>query len=165
MAISPSSQSRKARAFGRRRDLLTSEERLGFIKAIEQNAPHAMLDAELVSTLSPISTSSYTELWLESLTAPPKRARLAPLEPGMTLSEGRYAITSVLTTGGQGVVYCATDSKGSTSLESGERLQVVVKEIVLPVFGDANVRQKELERFAPGGQHQQKGKQGSFHRM
>lgn len=127
--------------------LLTSEERLGFIKAIEQNAPHAMLDAELVSTLSPISTSSYTELWLESLTAPPKRARLAPLEPGMTLSEGRYAITSVLATGGQGVVYCATDSKGSTSPESGERLQVVVKEIVLPVFGDANVRQKELQRF------------------
>ncbi|HEY9787148.1 MAG TPA: serine/threonine-protein kinase [Candidatus Obscuribacterales bacterium] len=119
--------------------LLTSEVRSGFIKSIEQNAPHAQLGSELITLLSPISTSSYTELWLESLTAPPKRARLAPLEPDMKLQEGRYTVSYVLASGGQGVVYCARDAFAEKD--------VVIKEIVLPVFGDANVRKKEIDKF------------------
>lgn len=127
--------------------LLTGEVRCGFIKAIEQNAPHAKLNSELITLLSPISTSSYTELWLESLTAPPKRARLAPLETGMKLSEGRYTILSVIASGGQGVVYSATDSNPDTA-----KSEVVIKEIVLPIFGDANARKKEVDRFVTESQ-------------
>lgn len=109
-----------------------------FINAIEVNAPHLTRDPELIEAFKPAQKQSYTELWLQSLTTPPKRERLAPLTPGQVLKTGRYIITEQLGTGGQGVAYLgrATDSTKET---------IVVKEFVLPVFVDKVSRKQALE--------------------
>jgi len=127
--------------------LLNSEERGQLLQYVQEYAPHAVVDPELLHLLTPVATSSYTELWLQSLAAPPKRARLAPLEPGMQLAESKYRIEEILAAGGQGVVYTATEK-----LPDGQERSVVVKEIILPIFGDDNTRKKELDRFVQESQ-------------
>lgn len=111
-----------------------------FISAIEVNAPHLTRDPELIEAFKPAQKQSYTELWLQSLTTPPKRERLAPLTPGQVIKAGKYIITEQLGTGGQGVAYLgtATDSTKET---------IVVKEFVLPVFVDKVARKQALEKF------------------
>lgn len=80
---------------------------------------------------------SYTKLWLEALTAPPKRERLQPLSTGVELQKGRFHIKSLLGGGGQGSAYLA-------ECESG---LVVLKEYILPVYVDVKVRRQALEEF------------------
>ncbi len=111
-----------------------------FLSSIEKKAPHLTRDHELIETFKPAQKQSYTELWLQSLTTPPKRERLAPLTPGQILKSGRYAIGEQLGTGGQGVAYLATSNDAASQT-------IVVKELVLPVFVDKAARRQALEKF------------------
>jgi tRNA A-37 threonylcarbamoyl transferase component Bud32 len=80
---------------------------------------------------------SYTKLWLDALTAPPRRERLQPLSPGVELQKGQYRIEKLLGSGGQGSAYLAVN----------KHEKVVLKEYILPVYVDVKVRRQALEDF------------------
>ncbi len=142
-----------------------SEERARLLEAIEAWAPQATRDPQLLEVLSPPQEHSYTELWLKALSAPPKRERLTPLKEGATLEEGRYRVIGQLGVGGQGTAYLACDQgpdadngnarrprnrpseNGSGAGAAGTVGEVVLKESILPVYVDVNVRKEALERF------------------
>lgn len=118
--------------------IATAEDRESFLACLEKWAPHVSKDAELYDVLTPPPDHSYTELWLQALSAPPKRERLTPLMGGATLDTGAYTIVEQLGVGGQGTAYLSRTEDGS---------QVVLKEFILPVYVDINVRRQALERM------------------
>jgi tRNA A-37 threonylcarbamoyl transferase component Bud32 len=119
--------------------VLEVDDRERILKAIEAFAPTVERDATVLQTLQPPADHSYTELWLQALTAPPKRERFKPLSESATLSDGRYKIVGQLGVGGQGTAYHVIDTHSQTS--------VVLKEFILPVYVDVTVRRQALERF------------------
>lgn len=123
--------------------LNNEERREAVLKAIQTWGSHCEIDPELYQTLSPVRRQSYTELWLQSLNSPPKRERLRPLAAGDTLQGGKYRITQLLATGGQGIAYVAhRNSSDSTSIDN-----FVIKEFMLPVYVDRKARSQAIERF------------------
>lgn len=119
--------------------VLEVDDRERILKAIETFAPGVERDATVLQTLQPPADHSYTELWLQALTAPPKRERFKPLSAGATLADGRFSIVEQLGVGGQGTAYLVNDLQTDTS--------VVLKEFILPVYVDVTVRRQALERF------------------
>lgn len=136
------------------------------IRAVEQFAPLATIDAELMDTCQPEHKRSYTELWLQSLSGAPKRERLTPLQARSTLQNTTYIIQSQLGVGGQGTAYLAHRRKVPSTLEhtvalsqntgalcqNTERINretetVVLKEFILPVYVDNEARKQALEKF------------------
>jgi uncharacterized RDD family membrane protein YckC len=102
------------------------------LQAIEKWAPQASRQPELVSFLQPPSDFSYTDIWMEALSAPPKRDKLKPLVPGAVLKDSQYRVQRLLAVGGQGSVYLANDSVVAED--------IVLKEFVLPVYVDLSIR-------------------------
>ncbi len=98
------------------------------MQRIRKNFDEAMLTRQ---------KSSYTELWLQSLTAPPKRASVKPLMPGELLRNNQFEVIGRLGLGGQGTAYLCS--------ELGNK--VVLKETILPTFVDQAARQHALARF------------------
>jgi serine/threonine protein kinase len=123
---------------------LTAENRARFAKALERLAPNCTIDPELAEAMIPRQERSYTELWLQSLSAPPERKNLEPLAPAQTLQEGRYEVLRRLGVGGQGAAYLSRDT---SELHETHQTEVVLKETILPVFVEQTVRQQALERF------------------
>lgn len=119
--------------------IMETDQRARVLKAIEKFAPEVHRDAMVLQALEPPADHSYTELWLQALSAPPKRERFKPLTEGSKLHEERFIIKRQLGVGGQGTAYLATDS------ETGE--DIVLKEFILPVYVDVSVRRQSLERF------------------
>jgi tRNA A-37 threonylcarbamoyl transferase component Bud32 len=109
------------------------------LAAIERYAPQVSRDAKLTEALQRPADQSYTELWLQALSAPPQREKLKPLEAGATLKNDRYRVLRQLGVGGQGFAYLAQDS---TTQE-----ELVLKEFVLPIYVDVTARKQALERF------------------
>ncbi len=121
-------------------DIVFPEERERFLSWIQQNVKD--FDAEMLTVFKPPSErQSYTELWLQELSAPPKRDKLTPLSPGATVNQQKYNILSKLGVGGQGTVYLACSANGTSSSE------VVLKEFVLPIYPDPRVRRQAAEKF------------------
>ncbi|MBX9686882.1 MAG: serine/threonine protein kinase, partial [Candidatus Obscuribacterales bacterium] len=114
------------------------EDRELILKSIQKWAPGVSRSAELIQALEPPPNHSYTELWLQALSAAPKRERLKPLSSGTYLKKDSYMVIEQLGSGGQGMAYLANDAYGST---------VVLKEFIMPVFVDVNVRRSALEQF------------------
>jgi tRNA A-37 threonylcarbamoyl transferase component Bud32 len=123
--------------------ITTTQARETLLAAVDQWAPAVARDPQVIELLSPPHDYSYTELWLQALTAPPKRERLTPLTEGAMLQDGRYRVERQLGVGGQGTAYLA-DLIDSISHKP---LSVVLKESILPVYVDANVRRQALENF------------------
>lgn len=97
-------------------------------------------DPELQSMLgADRANSSYTELWLKALTAPPERSRLVPLEEGTQLQSGEYTVREKIGAGGQGIAY--------TAMRRGHEEIVVLKEYVLPVGVNHSNKVDSLEKF------------------
>lgn len=113
------------------------------LEAVDKYAPTMSVDPEILQVFEPPHKRSYTELWLESLAAPPKRERLNPVAAGTSLYGGRYTVDRQLGVGGQGTAYSASVAglKGDTAD------QVVLKEFILPVYVERAVRKQALERF------------------
>ncbi|HEY9785061.1 MAG TPA: serine/threonine-protein kinase [Candidatus Obscuribacterales bacterium] len=117
----------------------TIEDRRKLLDAIHNYGGHARRVAELADMLAAPQNHNYTELWLQALSAPPKRERLAPLHEGALLRDGLYEIVGQLGVGGQGTAYLAK------SLDA--RHEVVLKEFILPVYVDANIRRQAIEKM------------------
>lgn len=109
------------------------------LNSIKHWAPKVSREARVIESLQPPGDYSYTELWLQALSAPPKRERFQPLVKGAHLRDGRYEVLDSLGVGGQGFAYHTKDT-------DNER-QVVLKEFILPVYVDVNVRKSALEQF------------------
>lgn len=109
------------------------------LNAITTWAPKVRKDASVIESLQPPSGYSYTELWLQALTAPPKRDRFKPLVHDALLKNNRYRILGSLGSGGQGFAYLAEDCS--------VQAEVVLKEFILPVYVDVRVRKSALEQF------------------
>lgn len=109
------------------------------LRAIERWAPSVPREVDVIKLLQAPCDYSYTELWLEALTAPPHRERLEPLRTGARLKNDHYVVSSLLGCGGQGTAYLAVDGVSSDN--------VVLKEFLLPVYVDVNVRRKALATF------------------
>ncbi|HEY9677371.1 MAG TPA: serine/threonine-protein kinase [Drouetiella sp.] len=118
--------------------IASSEERHKLLKAIQLWGANIPRDSELMDVLTPAQDDSYTELWLQALSAPPKRERLTPLAPGAVLHDGKYRVDGQLGVGGQGTAYLAKCATASNA-------EVVLKEFILPVYVDVNVRRQALE--------------------
>ncbi len=118
--------------------LATTEEKERFLRALNDWAPNVRRDARLMDVLTPPQDHSYTELWMQALSAPPKRERLAPLPNGAVLKDGQYTVDRQIGVGGQGTAYLA-------AVESGH--EVVLKEFILPVYVEISVRRQALDRM------------------
>lgn len=116
----------------------TVAEKEAILTALKKWAPLVERDAQVIEYLQPPADHSYTELWLQALTAPPQRERLQPLVGGATLQDKKYKVVNSLGVGGQGQAYLATTEKNET---------VVLKEFILPVYVDVEVRKGALEQF------------------
>lgn len=117
------------------------------VAAIKERVPAGKMARELVEfTDPPAIQESYTELWLKEWAAPPQRRSLKPLDAGRELDGGRYRILEKLGGGGQGTVYLAAVS-GQARLAGDLPEVVALKEFVLPVFPDPEVRRKAAARF------------------
>jgi len=115
------------------------EEKEAILKSIQKYAPDVSRDSNVLQALQPPADYSYTELWLQALSAPPKRQRLQPLISGALLKDENYKIMHSLGVGGQGQAYLALDKRINET--------VVLKEFILPVYVDVNVRRNALEQF------------------
>lgn len=116
------------------------KDRRTILNALDQWAPQSTRDPELLEVFTPAASGSYTELWLQSLASPPRRDRLKPLLPGAYLQNQQYVIVEQLGAGGEGVAYL--------SMMCGSEKSVVLKESILPVYLDIDVRKAALEKFA-----------------
>lgn len=117
----------------------TIEDREKILAMIRHWAPNVPRPPEVEQCLEPPANHSYTEMWLQALAAPPKRERLKPLVDGGSVQAGKYRIINQLGVGGQGAAYLANDN-------INEQV-VVLKEFILPVHVDVNVRKSALESF------------------
>ncbi len=122
---------------------LSPENRSRFLRSLERLAPHCAIDCDLAEAMMPKQERSYTELWLQSLSAPTERKSLEPLTPGQMLQE-RFEVIRRLGVGGQGLAYLCKDT---ADLLIAHQQEVVLKETILPVFVEATIRQQALERF------------------
>ncbi len=116
----------------------SAPEREAILRAIQTYAPLVERDTEVIECLQQRADHSYTELWLQALTAPPQRERLQPLIEGAQLQDDKYRVLRSLGVGGQGQAYLATGPGGTN---------VVLKEFILPVYVDVEVRKSALEQF------------------
>lgn len=117
-------------------ELEGEEKRRDLLDAISQHVKN--IDPDVIEALMPTRALSFTEIWLDALSAPPGRERLLPLDKHMLL-DTRYKIERRLGAGGQGTVYLAHDSQ--------ENALVVLKETILPVYADLITRKQALEAF------------------
>lgn len=117
---------------------LSPDDRARLLSAIKQWAPLAVHDPAVVRALSTSRDQSYTELWLQAFTGAPKRENMLPLNKGALLNQ-KYSVLDYLGMGGQGTAYLAEESQ--------TKQKVVLKEFILPVYVDANVRRQALKSF------------------
>jgi len=121
-------------------DAINIADRQRVVAALDRFAPEVKRDARFLEAMTPPQQSSYTELWLQSLSTPPKRNNLLPLADGHLVRDGKYKVVRQLGTGGQGSAYLADvcDVEGE---------QIVLKEFILPVYVEDQVRKLALEKF------------------
>ncbi len=119
---------------------LMHDDRTLLLQRMEKMVPDCQIDYELSQSMRPHAAHSYTEIWLQSLSQAPERKTLEPLQPGQTICDNRYEVMRSIGVGGQGTAYLCRD----LSLKDQSNT-VVLKETIVPVFGDDSIRRKSLE--------------------
>ena len=120
-------------------DVLTQEVRVRLLAALKEWAPDVEVEPEVYDLLEPRPETSFTELWISALSAPPARERIVSLPDRTKLKEGRYLIVEKLASGGQGTIYTATDLQDKASPE------LVIKEYVLPIHVTREAKKHSIE--------------------
>lgn len=110
-----------------------------------QYAPAPIRDFDISVLLGASEATTYTEIWLKALSAPPERERTAPLSAGAVLKEGTYQIVDRLGMGGQGTAYVASMLVDVPGARKGET--VVLKEYILPIQVSLSAKKQSLERL------------------
>jgi hypothetical protein len=110
-----------------------------FYEGLARNLPPERIDPLLLERFCPRSESSFTTLWLSSLTK--ERVRTEPLKEGDLVGDGRYKVNRQIGAGGQGIAYEAVSIEGGN--ESTER--VVLKEFIIPSHAGQSAQAKTLE--------------------
>lgn len=123
---------------------IDDKERARLLKAIKRFAPGCQIDPEVLELLEPPLQRSYTQLWLQSLSAAPQAKRLEPITEGTRLDDGRYEAVCKLGSGGQGSAYLCRDLRKG---EAGDSPSVVLKELLIPPLAESSLRQTILEAF------------------
>ncbi len=118
---------------------LTPDDRSILLKRMETMVPDCQIDYELSQSMRPQAAHSYTEIWLQSLSQAPERKTLEPLQPGQTIGDHRFEVLRSIGVGGQGTAYLCRN------LSEDKSNTVVLKETIIPVFGDDSIRRKSLE--------------------
>ncbi len=111
--------------------------RANLIALIRRYAPNA-LSNELEEKNFLLESSSYTDIWMDTLHQKQERQRSGELNHGAVLSNERFVVVKKLGSGGQGTAYLATvqyicDKVLNESENSGVEM-VVLKEFILPGF-------------------------------
>jgi hypothetical protein len=112
-----------------------------FLSALNKYGKEVRRDYEVTALLSKPPDHTYTELWLNALSATPQRERLAPLAAGTKLQGGDYCIVDRIGMGGQGVAYRAI----AAATEERDEIVAVLKEYVLPVHVTLQARKQSIE--------------------
>ncbi len=120
-------------------NLTNEDSRKMLVEALQTQASAAVVEPGAFEAIAPARSLSFTDIWLESLSAAPGRERLVPLSEGTTLKD-RFHILKRLGGGGQATAYLATDSKSPSE-------PIVLKETILPVYADLHTRKQALEKF------------------
>jgi len=108
-------------------------------RALERFAPGCTIESELSEAMMPNREHSYTELWLQSLSAAPERNSMQALTPGQRLNNDRYKVLKRLGVGGQGTAYLCWDEI--------DRCNIVLKETIVPAYADRSLREQALKGF------------------
>ena len=131
---------RQAKNFDIDLSALAVDDRTLLLRRMEKLIPDCQIDYELSQSMVAKADHSYTELWLQSLTQAPERKTLEPLQPGQTVGENRFEVLKSIGVGGQGTAYlCRTIDDASQT--------IVLKETIIPVFGENALRRRALEKF------------------
>lgn len=121
-----------------------ADSRVSFLQSIKTHLPAEKIEHSVHELLNPTNTSTYTQLWLDSLgssvTRVSRRSDEA-LAAGMQLKNGKYEIIESLGSGGQATVYLAKQTT-----DAGET-QIVLKEFVLPSHAGANLSGRSLDQI------------------
>ncbi|MBX9688447.1 MAG: serine/threonine protein kinase [Candidatus Obscuribacterales bacterium] len=117
------------------------EHRKRFLAALKQHLSINQVDQHLQDALNPVKLTSHTEMWLDVLSASPKRLVDSQLSEGHYVCNGRYRVLEQLGIGGQAIAYAAEQIDSS-----GKALgQVVLKEFVLPAEASLRVSKRAFE--------------------
>lgn len=111
--------------------------RANLIGYIRRYAPHA-LSSELEVRSLANESSSYADIWMDTLHQKQRRKRIDELEQGASLSNERFTVVKKLGSGGQGTAYLATVQylcdRVFNESEHSDVEMVVLKEFILPGF-------------------------------
>lgn len=121
-----------------------ADSRVNFLHSIKTHLPAEKVDHSVHELLNPTNTSTYTQLWLDSLGSRVNRISRRSdeaLAAGMQLKNGKYEIVESLGSGGQATVYLAKQAT-----DAGEK-QIVLKEFVLPSHAGADLSGRSLEQI------------------
>lgn len=132
------------------RDVLASHQGPPLLNAIKTWAPAALGGFNLPVPGSEDTQTNYTQLWLQYFSAPARRERSSDLEPGATVSGGKYKIAGKLSGGGHGTTYLSViDQPDDTENGAGSNFagDVVIKEYVLPVHRGSLVLDRTIEKL------------------
>lgn len=122
--------------------LYQSEQRKLLFDVICQYAPREIRDFDISVLLGTSDTTTYTEIWLQALSAPPERERTAPLVPFTTVKDGMYEVVHRLGMGGQGTAYAAI-----RKVDRGTNEHVVLKEYILPIQVSLTAKKESLAKL------------------
>lgn len=119
------------------------EHRKRLLAAIKQHLSQSRLEYSLQDALNPVKLGSQTQMWLDVLSAGPKRLIENHLSTGHIVCNGRYRVLEQLGIGGQAVAYVAEQLSEKDKAEPGNT--VVLKEFVLPAEASLKVSRRAFE--------------------
>lgn len=119
--------------------LLYGNQTARFYECLSRNLSAERIDPLLLEKFCPRSESSFTTLWLSSLTK--ERVRTEPLQPGDLVGDSRYSVKRQIGAGGQGIAYEAVCLEGG--VEGAEA--VVLKEFIIPSHAGQAAQAKALD--------------------
>ncbi len=111
--------------------------------AIARFVPSNRIEERLKLQTSGPAQPSFTQLWLDSMGASPRRLSSVRLDSGSFLDDHRYEIVRTIASGGQATTYAALDHRADTT--RGDAATVVLKEFVVPVHGNRAAMEEMFE--------------------
>lgn len=124
--------------------------RRDFISLIKRYAPHA-LSNELETKNFLLESTTYADIWMDTLHQKNMRLRCGDLSHGESLSNERFMVVRKLGAGGQGTAYLATVQYLCDKVLDGdtdpELEMVVLKEFILPGFENPALMSEIIARI------------------